>query len=44
MPTIAIVPSDVTSKRLKAARLARRLMAAGHRVVLVVRRETDRGK
>jgi UDP:flavonoid glycosyltransferase YjiC (YdhE family) len=36
MPTIAIVPSDVTSKRMLARRLGARLTEAGHRVVMLV--------
>jgi UDP:flavonoid glycosyltransferase YjiC (YdhE family) len=36
MPTIAIVPSDVISKRMLAQRLGRLLVGAGHRVVMLV--------
>lgn len=36
MATIAIVPSDVPSKRMLATRLGERLAHAGHRVVVVV--------
>ena len=36
MPTIAIVPSDVPSKRMLAERLGRLLVGAGHRVVMLV--------
>jgi hypothetical protein len=36
MPTIAIVPSDVTSKRMLARRLGARLTEAGHSVVMLV--------
>ena len=36
MPTIAIVPSDVTSKRMLARRLGTLLIEAGHRVVMLV--------
>jgi len=36
MPTIAIVPSDVTSKRMLAQRLGKLLIEAGHRVVMLV--------
>ncbi|MEQ8842792.1 MAG: glycosyltransferase [Acidimicrobiales bacterium] len=35
MATIVLVPGEVTSKRILAARLADRLLASGHRVVLV---------
>jgi UDP:flavonoid glycosyltransferase YjiC (YdhE family) len=36
MSTIAIVPSDVTSKRMLAERLGKLLIEAGHRVVMLV--------
>jgi UDP:flavonoid glycosyltransferase YjiC (YdhE family) len=36
MPTIVIVPSDVTSKRMLARRLGALLIEAGHRVVMLV--------
>ena len=36
MPTIAIVPSDVTSKRMLAGRLGALLIDAGHRVVMLI--------
>ncbi len=36
MATVAIVPSDIASKRMMAERLGRQLAAAGHRVVLVL--------
>ena len=36
MATIAIVPSDVTSKRMLAVRLGALLAGAGHRVVMLV--------
>lgn len=41
MSTIAIVPSDVPSKRMLATNLARMLVAAGHRAVLLLDERDD---